>query len=43
MKPCESCRFWEPFSGMCCKYDSEYCADFVFDGCEKWEEREENE
>lgn len=42
MKTCKTCRYWEPFQGVCCNGDSEYCADFVDDGCAEWKELEEN-
>ena len=36
-KNCESCRWWEPFQGVCFNGESEHCADFWDDGCELWE------
>ena len=35
-KNCESCRWWEPFQGVCFNGESEHCADFWDDGCEQW-------
>lgn len=37
---CETCRWYEPFNGVCCNGSSEYCTEFMWqdgDGCEKWE------
>lgn len=34
---CETCRWWEPYNGVCFNGDSPYCADFVTYGCEEWE------
>ena len=34
---CEGCKWLDEFSGVCCNPDSEYRADFVDDGCDKWE------
>ena len=34
---CETCRWWEPYNGVCCNGDSPYCADFVTYGCKEWE------
>lgn len=44
MRTCETCKYWEPFNGVCCNHDSEHRADFWDDGCECWieKEREEN-
>ena len=36
-KKCESCRWWEPYLGICCNDKSEHRADFWDDGCEQWE------
>lgn len=38
---CETCRYWEPFSGACCNGDSPHCADFTDDddACTGWEWR----
>ena len=36
---CDTCRWWEPYCGVCCNGDSPHCADFWDDGCEEWEER----
>lgn len=38
MQTCETCCYWEPFQGVCCNGDSEYCCDFADDGCECWTE-----
>ncbi len=41
---CSTCRWWEPFQGVCFNGDSSHCADFT-DGdetCDAWEQ-EENE
>lgn len=37
--PCDLCKYWEPYQGVCFNGDSEYCADFVDDGCDLWEPR----
>lgn len=39
-KTCETCRWYEPFNGVCCNGDSENRADFMDadDYCEAWEE-----
>ena len=34
---CDTCRWWEPYSAVCCNGDSPHCADFWDDGCEEWE------
>lgn len=34
---CDTCRWWEPFCGVCFNGDSPHCADFWDDGCEEWE------
>lgn len=34
---CDTCRWWEPYNGVCLNGDSPYCADFVTYGCEEWE------
>ena len=39
--PCDLCQYWEPFQGVCFNGDSPYCADFVDDGCDLWEPRED--
>ena len=38
-KYCSTCRWHEPFNGVCCNGDSEHRADFrlLDDACEKWE------
>lgn len=38
-KHCSTCRWHEPFNGVCCNGDSEHRADFrlLDDTCEKWE------
>ena len=35
-KICGFCDYWEPFQGVCCNGESEYCADFTYsnDGCD---------
>ena len=45
MTTCNTCRWWEPFQGVCFNGDSPYCADFVNDGCSEWKKKEceENE
>ena len=40
---CETCRWWEPYNGVCFNGDSPYCADFWDGGCEKWEQKERKE
>lgn len=40
---CETCRWWEPYNGVCFNGDSPYCADFWDDGCEEWEAKDGNE
>ena len=37
MGTCDTCRWWEPYCGVCCNGDSPHCADFWDDGCEEWE------
>ena len=39
LKKCKTCKWWEPFSGVCCNGDSEHRADFTDrnDSCECWE------
>ena len=37
MDYCMTCRWWEPYCGVCCNGDSPYCADFWDDGCDEWE------
>ena len=43
-KTCSTCRWYEDFQGVCFNGDSEYRADFTEpeDGCECWEERNED-
>ena len=36
-KNCESCRWHEPYLGICLNDRSEHRADFWDDGCEQWE------
>lgn len=36
VKTCKTCEYWEPFNGVCCNGESEYCADFTDDGCPQW-------
>ena len=36
-KYCASCKWYAPEYGVCCNDQSEYCADFWEEGCEKWE------
>lgn len=43
MKTCKSCRWWEPFQGVCFNGDSEHCADFVDNGCECYDERSDEQ
>jgi hypothetical protein len=42
MKICKTCKWYEPFCGVCCNGDSEHRADFMEaeSRCEKWEENE---
>ena len=39
---CDTCRWYEPWFGVCCNGDSEWCADTPpepeTEGCEYWEE-----
>lgn len=34
--PCDLCKYWESFQGVCFNGDSPHCADFVNDGCDFW-------
>lgn len=36
---CGSCRWWEPYQGVCFNGDAEDCADFTDEehGCPHWE------
>lgn len=43
LKACSTCRWWEEYDAVCFNSDSPFCADFVDDGCDKWEERKNNE
>lgn len=43
MQTGKTCRWWEPFQGVCCNGDSEYCAEFIDDGCKCWEGTAEHE
>ena len=38
-KVCETCKWYETYTGACCNGDSDYCADYVFSmhSCENWE------
>lgn len=36
-KCCSTCRWNEPFNGVCYNADSPHCADFWDDGCDEWE------
>ncbi len=36
-KCCRTCRWNEPFNGVCYNADSPHCADFWDDGCGEWE------
>lgn len=38
-KACETCKWYETYTGACCNGDSDYCADYVssMNSCEKWE------
>lgn len=38
-KCCNTCRWNEPFNGVCYNADSPHCADFWDDGCDGWEGR----
>ena len=40
---CDTCRWWELYSAVCCNGDSPHCADFWDDGCEEWEAKDGNE
>lgn len=42
-KTCATCACYEDFQGVCCKWDSPYCADFTESdqSCEHWEEKHE--
>lgn len=40
---CDTCRWWEPYSAVCCNGDSPHCADFWDEGCEEWEAKDDNE
>ena len=42
-KCCATCAWYEDFQGVCCKWDSPYCADFTESdqSCEHWEEKHE--
>lgn len=42
MKTCKTCKWYEPFCGVCCNGGSEYRADFMDaeSRCEEWEENE---
>jgi hypothetical protein len=43
MKTCKTCKWYEPFCGVCCNGDSEHRADFMDaeSGCGEWEENNE--
>ena len=38
-KVCETCKWYETYTGACCNGDSDYCADYVsgMHSCENWE------
>lgn len=38
-KVCETCKWYETYTGACCNGDSDYCADYVssMNSCENWE------
>lgn len=40
---CMTCKWYEPFCGVCCNGDSEHRADFTDaeNGCGEWEENNE--
>ncbi len=40
LKACSTCRWWEEYDAVCFNGDSPFCADFVDDGCDKWEEKD---
>lgn len=39
---CKTCKWYEPFCGVCCNGDSEHRADFRLkdETCEEWEEND---
>lgn len=45
MKICKTCKWHEPFCGVCCNGDSEHRADFQLEDemCEEWEEQNDAE
>lgn len=38
---CGTCKWYEPYQGVCCFGDSPHCSDFVDadDVCDRWEEK----
>ena len=38
-KVCETCKWYETYTGACCNGDSDDCADYVssMHSCENWE------
>ena len=38
-KKCETCKWYETYTGACCNGNSDYCADYVssMNSCENWE------
>ena len=38
-KVCETCKWYETYTGACCNGDSDYRADYVssMNSCENWE------
>ena len=38
-KVCETCKWYETYTGACCNGDSDYCADHVssMNSCENWD------
>ena len=38
-KVCETCKWYETYTGACCNGDSDYCADYVssMNSCENWD------
>lgn len=42
---CQTCKWYEDFTGVCFNGDSPNCADFMdaYDSCEEWEEQDETD
>lgn len=42
---CDTCKWFEPFNGVCFNGKSKYCADMPWqynvDSCDSWEENDE--